>query len=110
MFKLIFLLTKKAGMSDADFFDYYETTHREFITRLPNVANYLRRYVKPLPGAAEDRPFDAITEVWFESDATYREAMKVAMTPEFQRDVAADEEHFVDRTRTKMFTVDERSW
>ena len=111
MFKLIFLLTRKQGTSSEQFYDYYETTHREFIMQMPNVENYVRRYLKPLPGMAEDgAPFDAITELWFKDEAAYRGAMKFALSPEFQRAVAEDEEQFLDRSKTRALTVDERSW
>lgn len=110
MFKLIFLLTRKRGTSSEQFQDYYETTHRQFIMEMPNVKNYVRRYLKPLPSMPNNAPYDAITELWFEDEAAYRDAMKFALSPDFQKRVAEDEDMFLERSLTRALTVDERSW
>ena len=47
---------------------------------------------------------------WFEDEAAYRDAMKFALSADFQKRVAEDEDKFIERSLTRMCTVDERSW
>ena len=49
-----------------------------------------------------------ITEIWFADRAAYEAAMARHAQPEVAAAIAADEENFLDRSKTRMFVVDER--
>jgi uncharacterized protein (TIGR02118 family) len=112
--KTIALLKARAGLSRAQFIDYYETRHAPLVRELmPGIVDYRRNYVDS-SGAftfAETPPFDydSVTEIWFADRAAYDAAIAAISQPESAARLAADEENFIDRAKTRMFVVEERS-
>ncbi len=112
MFKAIALLKCKAGLSREAFIDYYENHHVPLIFSLqPQIAGYRRNFIN-LEGAfiypgATAPDFDVITELWYADRAAYDAAIAMATNPETAARIAKDEENFLDRSKTRMFTVDE---
>ncbi len=112
MFKVVFLLKKKAGMTTEAFKAYYEGTHARLGKRvLPTAERYFRRFLTPFPppgpGEAVDSDVDVITEIWFKDRATFEAAMQELQQPTIAAEIAADEEHLFDRSKIRAFTVDE---
>jgi len=112
MIKAIALLKCKAGLSRAAFIDYYEQRHVPLILKLqPQICGYRRNFID-LAGAfiypgATAPDFDVITELWFADRAAYDAAMAVATSPAVAEQIANDEENFLDRSKTRMFVVEE---
>jgi|TARA_R100000005_G_scaffold96055_1_gene80362 uncharacterized protein (TIGR02118 family) len=112
MYKSMALLKCKPGLTREQFIDYYETQHAPLICQLlPEVCGYRRNFIRSEgaflnPGAAA-RDYDVITELWFADRAAYDAAMERCADPEIARRIAEDEEHFLDRSCTRMFVVDE---
>lgn len=112
MFKAIALLKCKEGLSRAEFIHYYETRHVPLIlSHQPQIRDYRRNFIN-LEGAfiypgttAPD--FDVVTELWFDSRAAYDEALAVITRKDVAEIIARDEENFLDRSKTRFFTVDE---
>jgi uncharacterized protein (TIGR02118 family) len=112
-FKTIALLKAKPGLSRAEFVDYYEARHAPLVRQLmPGIVDYRRNYVSAEGGYAfaETPPFDydSVTEIWFDDRAAYEAAIAVVSEPDAAARLAADEENFIDRARTRMFVVDEQ--
>jgi len=113
MFKSIALLKCKDGLSREEFIAYYENNHVPLIRRLlPGIRGYRRNFIEPegafVSADAAARDFDVITELWFADRAAYEAAMAHHERPEVAGAIAADEENFLDRSKTRMFVVDER--
>ena len=114
MIKMVLLLKRKAGMSFADFKDYYETTHSVLGKKILKTAvRYPRRFLQPLGAPADyesggDR-YDCITEVWFTDQAAFESAMADAAQPEAAALLAADEEQLFDRSKIRFYLVEEES-
>jgi len=113
MYKSIALLKCKAGLSRGDFIAYYENNHVPLIRRLlPGICGYRRNFIEPegafVNAGAAVRDFDVITEIWFADRAAYDAAMARNARAEVGGAIAADEENFLDRSKTRMFVVDER--
>ena len=117
MIKLIALVARKPGLSLEAFIDHYEHIHVPLIMELlPYAVGYRRNYVTPggayqnpfADGAAPNAAFDAVTEVLYPDRATFERMQEDSARPEIGERIAADEENFVDRTRTIMFVADER--
>jgi uncharacterized protein (TIGR02118 family) len=112
-FKTIALLKAKPGISRGEFVDYYETHHAPLVRQLmPGIVDYRRNYVQA-DGAfafAASPPFDydSVTEIWFADRASYDAAIAAVSEPEAAARLAADEQNFIDRARTRMFVVEER--
>ena len=112
MFKVIALLSKKAGLSREKFIEYYETKHVPLIrSLLPGIREYRRSFVD-LNGAiiapgttAPD--FDVLTELWFDDRKSYEEMLAIFSGPNVGPRIGADEENFLDRSKTRFVVVDE---
>lgn len=113
-FKAIAMLKRREDLSREAFIDYYETKHAPLILSLvPGILKYRRNFADfegayAFPEAAPF-DFDVITELWFADRAAYDRAMAVNAEPDVAARVAADEENFLDRAKTRMFLVEERS-
>jgi len=114
MVKVIGLYKKKAGMSDEEFRDYYETKHIPLFdeyTKMPGVKHYARRYLKPIatPIAGDvhsQTGYDVIMEVW--CDEEFFEFFFVNQPPdEFRAMIAEDEAKFFARDEMEMYIADD---
>lgn len=113
-FKTIAFLRAKPGLSRAEFIAYYETHHAPLVLALmPGIVGYRRNYVQAEGAFAfpETPPFDydSVTEIWFADRATYDAAIAEISQPEIAARLAADEDNFIDRAKTRMFVVEERT-
>jgi hypothetical protein len=112
-FKVVALITRKPGMAWADFLAHYENNHVKLVWRVfPQVTDYRRNFVD-MTGAImapgmPDPDFDSITEIWYRDRAGYDEMLASHFAPELEQTMQADEERFMDRTKTRFFIVDER--
>ncbi|MDT7786882.1 MAG: hypothetical protein QOF58_5301 [Pseudonocardiales bacterium] len=94
-------LKAREGMSRRELIDYYENHHVPLILSLaPAPAYYARNY---LPETAE---FDVVTHMKFTDEAA-RQAWLARVLAEGSG-VAEDEARFLDRSRTRSWTVEER--
>jgi uncharacterized protein (TIGR02118 family) len=75
MLKVLSLMKRKEGMSFAEFRNWALNEHPPFAKKLPGLKGY--RMNVPLTESA-DTPYDAISEMWFES----AEARQAAMATE----------------------------
>ncbi len=112
MYKSIALLKCKPGLSREAFIAYYENHHVPLIrSLLPQICGYRRNFIHPdgafISAGAAERDFDVITELWFPDQAAYEAAMALHDRPEIGGCIASDEENFLDRSRTRMFIVEE---
>lgn len=111
-FKVISLLKARADIDRAAFVDYYETHHAPLVIELmPGILTYRRNYVQAEGGfafeATPDFDYDSVTEIWFRDRAAYEEALAVLLSPANAARLAADEERFLDRSKTRLMIVDE---
>jgi hypothetical protein len=112
-FKVMALLAKRPALSRADFIDYYENHHVPLIRGMfDGIVEYRRSYIN-LDGAIMAKgvappDFDVVTELWFKDRSGYEAMLAGPGNPEVAKRVADDEEHFLDRGKTRFFVVDER--
>jgi uncharacterized protein (TIGR02118 family) len=111
MFKVLAFLTKREGIETQAFIDYYENTHVPLICSLaPTPMVYKRRYLVrgealTKEGGAGD--FDVVTELGFPDRAAFLAWRAQLSGPGAGEQVAADEEKFLDRSRTRAYVVEE---
>ena len=112
MFKVFGFLSKKTGLSLQEFIDHYETKHVPLIRSLaPVPIVYKRRYLssrEKLTTQGGEVDFDVMAELVFADRAAFEAWMAALARPEASQLVIADEERFIDRTRTRAYVVDER--
>ena len=98
MIKFTILLRKKAGMSQEEFVRYHQTQHAPLFMALPEVRQYVRRYVQGhvlplnLPGLPPPA-YDGTTELWFDA---VEDIGKVFEAPAYLATIRPDEAKFLD--------------
>lgn len=99
MFKAVILLTRRDDMTADDFRRWWLDEHAPLARQLPGCRRLVFNLVEALPDAS-DRPLscDGISELWFDSRATF----DAAYTTELGRRVAADSSAHV-RSRVRLF-------
>jgi hypothetical protein len=112
MFKMIVLLKKKAGMSDAAFRDYYERHHAELVKRsAPKMLKYIRNYLTPIGNGfyqtEQDGAVSCVTEAWFQSKQEFEETIARIMGSEIADALVRDEENLFDRPFIRWFAAEE---
>ncbi|MDE8654550.1 EthD domain-containing protein [Novosphingobium album (ex Liu et al. 2023)] len=109
-YKILLFMKRKPGMSMEDFRDYYENRHVPLCRKyMAGIVRYMRRYLEPQPNAETGRndelPYDVVTEMWFDDEATYRRTLEYITTNVMSDEVIADESNFFDRARNRIATV-----
>ena len=98
MIKMTILLWRKPGMTHAEFVSYHRNHHAPLFSSLPEVKQYVRRYVQchatgdTLPGLP-DNYIDGSTELWFDDVAA---VAGVFASPNYLATIRPDEEEFLD--------------
>jgi hypothetical protein len=111
VYRLLSYLTKRPGMSTDDFIDYYENHHVPLILSLaPTPVVYKRRYLLrgvPTNVADSEIDFDVVTELAFPDRDAYTSWLQALTDGDSGTRVAADEEKFLDRSRTRSCAVED---
>jgi uncharacterized protein (TIGR02118 family) len=90
--KVLSFLTRKPGMSVADFQKYWRTYHGPLAAKLPQARRYAQCHVRPSGYADGKSPlFDGVAEMWFDNLQAMRDSND---TPEY-REVRLDEPKFL---------------
>ena len=105
MIKLVYCITKRPGLTDEQFFHYWEHVHGALAARLP----YLRRLVQShrltVAGDKFQPDYDGMAELWFDDAAALLAARQ---SPEWQA-ITEDEANFIDHTKVAYFVSEEHT-
>ena len=97
MIKVVYCISKKPGMTGADFFRYWREVHGPIGAKIPG----LKRFVQSHAVRAGD--YDGMVELWFENI----EALLAArQSPEWQASTE-DETNFIDHKKVAYFVSTE---
>ena len=112
-YKILLFMKRRPGMSMEAFQDYYENHHAPLCMKYSQgVTRYLRRFLEPHPnpetGETGELPYDVITELWFDDEATFKGTVQYLSTAIMPDDVVEDEKQLFDRPKLRMATVVER--
>ena len=114
MHKILVLLKRKPGISREQFIEHFETVHVEIGRKIftGNAIKYSRKYLTPMEDPRGNTPiapnYDCVMEAWFEDDAHWQAAARIAASPEIAELAALDAELFIDRAQRAMYTFEER--
>jgi len=110
MFKMIIFVKRKAGMSHAEFVDYYENHHAVLAVQLaPSVRKYIRNYIYPIANenyaadTGEDGPVDCVTEVWYDNEQAFEATVKDFLGSNKAEIIMQDEGKVFDREAIRWF-------
>jgi len=116
MIKLVYCITRKAGLTDQQFFDYWKNIHGPIGSRIPRLRKLVQSHRLTIPGdrRLSDRvsglvpripepQYDGMAELWFD-DA---EALLAArQSPEWNAS-HEDETNFIDHSKVAYFVSQE---
>jgi len=105
MIKLVYCISKKAGLTDEEFFHYWENVHGPIGARIPGLRKLVQSRRLTIPGDKHRRPdYDGMAELWFDDV----EALLAArQSPEWKTSTE-DEANFIDRHKVAYFVSQER--
>jgi uncharacterized protein (TIGR02118 family) len=102
MVKLIYAITRKAGMPVEEFQRYWRETHAPIVKRIPGLRRYVQCHVLPElydRHSGEGPVYDGAAELWFDD----LDAMRQAMRSSEVRAAQEDERNFIDHS--KVFAI-----
>jgi uncharacterized protein (TIGR02118 family) len=91
MTKVLILFRKRADLTMDEFKRYWKETHGPIAATMPGLRKYIQDHVLADP-PPDDRPYDAVAELWFDS----AEAFQVAMASPEGQTTMADAATFAD--------------
>ena len=109
MYKLHIFMRRKPDLTFAEFSKHWRTVHAAVVTSQSASKRYIRRYIQchSLPVTLKGRlssTFDGIAEVWFDDQAS---AETFFATVDYQKNIVADENKFMDRDNCELLFTDE---
>jgi hypothetical protein len=108
MVKVMAFLAKRPGISSEELVECYENRHVPLILSLaPPPARYTRNYIQPGAAAELRDDVDIVTELEFADAGAYQAWVAAMYAP--GSGVADDEAKFLDRSKTRSYTVIERT-
>ena len=105
------LLTRRADLTHEEFFRYWTEKHTPMLAKPqpggPRVYRYIQLHTIPetVP-ALQTAPYDGVAEIWF---ADLADAAAMFTSDHYNTVVAADEENFLDRSKTVFLYAYEKS-
>jgi uncharacterized protein (TIGR02118 family) len=111
MYTVMVLIKRKPGMSMEDFIAYYEHRHAPLgLSKVPNLKRYVRHFLRPFGNdtyaTAGDSTYDVVTELGFDDEADFRQAMAYLADPDTAAIIQADEAHLFDRASIRFMVVE----
>lgn len=112
MIKLVYMLKRHPSLTREEFKALYEGRHARLGEKhATRAARYVRRYLQPVPelftGAVIEPEHDVITELWYGNRGDYEADMAHLSRPEVVAEIVSDEETIFDRSKHRLFTVEE---
>ena len=102
MIKLVYCITRKAGLTDEEFFRYWQDVHGPIGAQIPGVRKLVQSHRLAISG---DKPadYDGMVELWFDDAQTLLDARQ---SPQWKVS-SEDEAKFVDHDKIAYFVSQE---
>ena len=105
MIKLVYCISKKAGLTDQEFFHYWKNIHGPIGARIPRLRRLVQSHRLDIPGHKNQLAYDGIAELWFDDI----EALLAArQSPEWKTSTD-DEANFIDENKTAYLVSEEHT-
>ncbi|MGD0073607.1 MAG: EthD domain-containing protein [Candidatus Binataceae bacterium] len=96
MLHALYFITRKPGLSDAEFHRYWREVHGPIAKAIPQLKGYVQTHRIPFPGGFPNSPYDGAAEVMFESEGSLEQMRR---EPIYLKGALADEPNFIDMSR-----------
>ena len=104
MIKLVYCITKNAGMSDEEFFRYWQNVHGPIGARIPGLRRLVQSHRRIIPGDKRSPDYDGMAELWFDD---VEGLLAARQSPEWKSS-ADDETNFIDHRKVAYFVSEEQ--
>jgi uncharacterized protein (TIGR02118 family) len=104
MIKLVYRITKKSGLTDEEFFHYWQNIHGPIGARIPHLRKLTQSHRITISGDTRPPDFDGMAELWFDDIDALFAARK---SPEWKAS-SDDEANFIDLNKVACFVSHER--
>ena len=103
MIKLVYCITKKAGMTEEDFFRYWQNVHGPIGARIPQLRRLIQSRTMTVPGDQYRPDYDGMAELWFDDV----DALLSARQSSEWKASSEDEANFIDHNKVAYFVTEE---
>ena len=103
MIKLVYCITKKAGLTDDEFFHYWKNIHGPIGARIPRLRKLVQSHRLTLPGDEHLHDYDGMAELWFDD---VEDLLGARQSPEWKASTE-DEANFIDHSKVAYFVSEE---
>jgi len=104
MIKLVYCITRKPGLTEGEFFRYWETVHGPIGARIPGLRKLVQSRRLIIPGDNRRPDYDGMAELWFDD---LQALLAARQSPEWKASTD-DEENFIDHHKVAYFVSEER--
>ena len=103
MVKLVYCITKKAGMTDEEFFHYWKNVHGPIGTRIPKLRKLVQSHRCKIFDDGHRPDYDGMAELWFDDPESL-----LAARQSLEWKVSTDDEaNFIDHSKVAYFVSEE---
>ena len=103
MIKLVYCITKKAGLSDEEFFRYWKDVHGPIGARIPRLRRLVQSHRVAVRGDKYGPDYDGMAELWFDNAEDLLAARRSAEWEASRK----DEANFIDHNKVAYFVSEE---
>jgi len=103
MVKVVYLITRKAGLTDEEFFPYWKNVHGAIGARIPGLRRLVQSHRLTVPGDPHAPAYDGMAELWFDD----LDALRTARQSAEWKASTADEGNFIDGNKVAYFVCEE---
>jgi len=103
MVKLVYCITKKAGLSDEEFFCYWEQVHGPLGAQIPGIRKLVQSHRVLVPGDRYQPNYDGMAELWFDD---IQALLKARESPQWKA-ASEDETNFIEQQKVAYFVSQE---
>ena len=104
MIKLVYCITKKSGLTDEEFFSYWQKVHGPIGGRIPGLRKLVQSRRMTIAGDRHASDYDGMAELWFDDVEALLAARR---SPEWKASTE-DEANFIDHRKVAYFVAEER--
>jgi uncharacterized protein (TIGR02118 family) len=102
MIHVLYFITRKPSMSEAEFHRYWREVHGPIAKKIPQLQRYEQSH--RIPFAGSNSPYDGAAEVWLANEAAMQ---ALRQSPEYLNGALADEPNFIDMNRVEWLVTND---
>ena len=104
MVKLVYCISKRSDLTDAEFFRYWENVHGPLGARIPRLRKLVQSRRVTVLCDRHQPDYDGMAELWFDD---VDDLLAARQSPEWKAS-SEDEANFIDHNRVAYFVSEER--